>query len=289
MEKPVGEKRGFSHDSRLDRHSRGLLGPDGSAVHPAEAGEWSVRTRTSAVDDRLRLGVQFSIDRLATLLYGVVAVLLCASLVFEFAVYFSPDLPAGTLLHNSTTLNGEGNIPALFSVVMLLVCGCVTFLVARLGGRSAHSSSGPRYWGLLSAVLFLMAADEWLQLHETVGGVLGRVLNLFDVYAWVIPGTLLVLLFAVYFRNFVNGLPAPTRRSLCLAFFLFVGGAVGLEVGEALGFLLTGHHGILDILLTSSQEVLEMLGAVILLRTLLLYVRDFLGFSRTQLMVEFSR
>lgn len=280
---------GLFREPRLGGGLREALGPNVGAAGPVAEAERSVHIHTSAAADRLRLGVQFSIDRLATLLYGVVAVLLCASLVFEFAAYFSPDLPAGTLLHNSTTLNGEGNIPALFSVVMLLLCGCVAFLVARLGGRLPRSPSGPRDWGVLSGVLFLMAADEWLQVHETVGGALGRVLSFFDVYAWVIPGTLLVVLFAVYFRTFVKGLPAPTRRSLCLAFFLFVGGAIGLEVGEALGFLLTGQHGVLDILLTSTQEVLEMLGAVILLRTLLLYVRDFLGFSRTQLMVEFSR
>lgn len=257
-------------------------------ARPTVEGERSLHTLTSIGTDRLRLGLRFSVGGLAAFLYRVVAALLCASLIFEFAVYFSPDLPAGDLLHNSTTLNGEGNIPALFSVVMLFSCGCVALLIARFKARSALLPSQPRHWGLLSAVLFLMAADELLQMHETVGGALGRVLNFVDVYAWVIPGSLLVLLFVAFFRRFVIALPASTRRSLSLSLFLFVGGAIGLEVGEALGFLLTGHHGVLDILLTSAQEVLEMLGAVVLLQTLLLYVRDFLGCSRTQLMVEFG-
>ena len=71
-----------------------------------------------------------------------------------------------------------------------------------------------------------MAADELLQMHETVGGALGRVLNFVDVYAWVIPGSLLVLLFVAFFRRFVIALPATTRRSLSMSFFLFVGGAI---------------------------------------------------------------
>jgi hypothetical protein len=257
-------------------------------VRPTLEGKQKLHILSSTENNRLRLGLRFSVDGLATFLYGVVAILLVASLLFEFAIYFSPDLPAGDLLYNSTTLNGEGNIPTLFSVLLLLSCGCVTLLIARVKTRSRLFPSESRDWGLLSAVLYFMAADELLRMHETVGGVLGRMLNLADVYAWVIPGSLLVLLFVVFSRRFVSALPKTTRRGMVLSFFLFVGGAVGLEVGEALGFLLTGQRGVLNILLTSTQEVLEMLGAVVLLQTLLLYARDFLGFSRTQLIVEFS-
>lgn len=246
-----------------------------------------ISTHTSTDGHRVELRLDLSIRRLSALLYGVITTLLLLSLSFGLFNEYFPNIPGGGWLQQATDLDGEANVPTLFSMGLLLVSSALSFLIARTESSSGAVPSRSGYWRLLSVLLLLMAADELLMFHETVGGFLDRVFHVAGVYTWVLPGALLVVWFIQFFLRFFRSLPGTVRTSLLLSLLLFVGGAVGVEVLEGLNRSVTGEFGLRGLLLTNMQETLEMLGAAVLLKTLLVYIRDFLAYPCTQMAARF--
>jgi hypothetical protein len=72
----------------------------------------------------------------------------------------------------------------------------------------------------------------------------------------------------------VHRLPHSTRRQLTTAAAVFIGGALGVEVLEAL-LLNDGHNYLGDGMhaLTGAQEALEMIGVILFLRAVLAELR----------------
>lgn len=252
--------------------------PEAAASSPRETG-------ARQLDLRLNL----PIERLTSRLCGVISVLLLVSLVASVLNAWVPDVFGVGSLYVFTSLDEESNLPTLFSGGMLLLCGLLGSLIARVSVASGAIHSRRVYWSAISLILWLMAADEFLQIHERVGQFLGRNLEVEGVYAWVLLGIPLVALAGVAFFRFIVSLPRAVRTALLLSSLLYTGGAVGLEVLEAWNFLSTGERrGLRGILLTNGQEVLELLGIVVLLKALLLYIRDVLAYPRTQLAMLFG-
>ncbi|WP_264775175.1 hypothetical protein [Deinococcus aetherius] len=215
-------------------------------------------------------------------------VLALLSVFLDFFDAHVPNFPGGGWLHHAFDLDAEANIPTFFSTGLLLLGGCLSLLIARVGARAGSTASSAGSWRLLGFILILMGGDELLMFHETLGSFLDSPFHVAGVYAWVIPGTLAVLWFVWSFFRFFKSLPSAVRRYLALSFLLFVGGAVGLEYVEAVNRKVMGELGLSGLLLTNSQETLEMLGEIVLVKGLLIYIRDFLEYPRTQLALLFG-
>jgi hypothetical protein len=165
-----------------------------------------------------------------------------------------------------------------------LFCSILLAVIA-----AAAKNAGERgylYWAGLSAIFLYLSADEGAEIHErflplgrlmlnTIGlsptGALAR--------AWVVPAVLVTLIFVLVYLRFLFGLQSRTRRLFFAAGIIFLGGAVGVEM--LTGLYLNTYGGAQSVALLQSairimlphmEELLEMLGVVLLAYALMSYI-----------------
>lgn len=170
------------------------------------------------------------------------------------------------------TFNGESNIPAFFSSVMLLAASGLLFLIHLQYKRSALDSY-TRHWFILGCIFLFMAIDENTQVHERVADFvrprLATDLSGMLHWAWVVPYSVLTLAVVAYFLRFVLRLPTYTRNLILLSGALFVTGALGLEFFEGYLYKRYGIDHLYNRILYCLEELLEMSGVALFIYTLL--------------------
>ena len=104
-------------------------------------------------------------------------------------------------------------------------------------------------------------------------------------YAWVLPGMAFVGLIGIIYLRFLLSLPRKTQRLFVLSAFVFVLGAIGVEMLSGASASQAGEETFDYALIVTIEEFLEMLGVVVLIRALLEYIEGHLG----GLQISFSR
>ncbi|MCP2043940.1 multidrug transporter [Pontibacter sp. HSC-36F09] len=170
------------------------------------------------------------------------------------------------------TFNGESNIPAFFSSVMLLAASGLLFLIYIQHKRSAQENY-TRHWFILGCLFLFMAIDENTQVHERVADFVRPRLTT-DLsgmlhWAWVVPYGVLTLAVVAYFLRFVLRLPAYTRNLILVSGALFVTGALGLEFFEGYLYKRYGIDHLYNRILYCLEELMEMSGVALFIYTLL--------------------
>jgi hypothetical protein len=170
-------------------------------------------------------------------------------------------------------LDEEGNVPTYFSVGLMLGAAVLLARIARL--KSTQRDQDAPRWAVLAIGFAAMAVDEGWSVHETLvepmrgllgGGRLGVL-----YFAWVVPGTLIVLAVGLYFLGFLRRLPGPTRSRFVLAAVLFLGGATGMELVGGYYAELHGRATLIYEALVAVEETLEMAGLIVLIHALMLH------------------
>ena len=171
-------------------------------------------------------------------------------------------------------LDRELNLPTWYSSFMLGTCSILLRIVA-VGKRQ----QGDRYtkdWQLLSLIFCLLAIDEVLSIHEIlIIPEVSKALNLpwFLHSMWVIPGTIFVLWFARRYWKFSLHLPYQSRKHFFSAAFLYVGGALIMEMIGSYIAEAQGQQNLLYAMTATLEEVMEMTGLIVFIYGLLCYLR----------------
>ena len=110
--------------------------------------------------------------------------------------------------------------------------------------------------------------------HERVSRPLREAYELTGVlhHAWVLPAMACLFVFGVVYLRFALALPWRTFTLFAFAAFLYVGGALGVEM---IGGNHASQHGERNLaygLITSVDECLEKLGQVVFLFALVDYI-----------------
>lgn len=170
--------------------------------------------------------------------------------------------------------DGEANLPTWYASLALLACAVVLAIIAVEARRT-----GKRHglaWAALSLTLLLASLDEAAGLHELAGELVGRVVHQTNLFYSLWPGLLVVAGVTFGFRRFFADLPRDTRRRFLLAWAVFVGSALGVELLE----ILVERAGLADTfvlgMLRTLQELGEMLGVIVFLDALLAYAASHL-------------
>lgn len=227
--------------------------------------------------------------KVARLLTGVVLGLTFASLAAGFFRYvMDPSEGYFQRLFELFDVGKEANIPTWYSTVALLICSTllavITVTKKRLGG------SYVLHWGVLSGIFLLLSVDELSQIHEVMGSLLKAALVEFAgfhpsgvlFFAWVIPGAIFAALVALAYLRFLTHLPSRIRLIFIAAGVLYVTGALGLEMvssrQEAIywGEEMPGGVTVFVNLVTTAEELFEMLAIVILIYALISYIASHL-------------
>lgn len=154
-------------------------------------------------------------------------------------------------------LDEENNIPTWFSSFLLLNNAFFLYLYSGKEGLQKQF-----HWSLLAAGFLLLAIDEVAGLHESFNSAI-------DI-SWAIPGAILVLFVGVMFVPFLLSLPRRLALLFILAGFLYVSGAIVVELlsedmeSETLAYSLV----------VAVEEGLEMIGALLFLFVLMREMRS---------------
>jgi hypothetical protein len=172
-------------------------------------------------------------------------------------------------------LDGELNIPAWYSTFALLTCSALLALITRF--KQTIDDRFTRYWRILAYIFLYLGFDELLSIHEIL--IIPAVRDAFKLspvfhQTWVIPGAVLVLVFAFKYWRFWRHLPRATQGLFVTAAIVYIGGALGMEmVGGALSVAF-GGNSMASLICVVLEEALEMFGVVIFIYGLLGYVRS---------------
>lgn len=222
------------------------------------------RVSLTAIADRTR-------RRWMTRLVGVTLLLAGLSFTAQFAIQSGTRRPNLNRVLSPLVLGNEANVPTWFAGALLLTAAACAWLVA-----TARDGTDPndRGWTTLAMLLVAMSADEVGRVHETLNVVGEQVVSELGWeavgvlrYPWVLPGAVLALVVAAWFVPLLLQLPRADQARLLLAGGLFLGGALGLEVVAA------SQDGstplVVRIGVQNLEEVLEMLGVIVLIDALL--------------------
>lgn len=201
----------------------------------------------------------------------IIAGLVLANITGQVLRY---DFGYNNLIIRAFDLDYERNIPTFFSSVLLLISASMLGSIAAV--KKKEQDSYTLHWTMLSVIFLFLAFDEIVSVHEHLIEPLRSALHLGGVfyYAWVIPGILAVVCFAVLYFRFLFHLPKRSRFLFSIAAILYIGGAIG---GEMIGGRYAFLHGVYNFsysMLTTVEETLEMAGILVFIFGLLCYVQS---------------
>ncbi len=171
-------------------------------------------------------------------------------------------------------LDRELNLPTWYSSFMLGACSILLRTIAL--GKKQQGDRYTKDWELLSRIFWLLAIDEVLSIHEIlIIPEVSEALNLpwFLHSMWVIPGTVFVLWFARKYWKFSFHLPYQSRQHFFLAAFLYVGGALIMEMVGSYIAEAQGQQNLLYAMTATLEEIMEMTGLIVFIYGLLCYLR----------------
>lgn len=207
--------------------------------------------------------------KIAKILCAIVAFLLTANLASIF-LKFVIGKNYGFI--RTFYFNGEANVPAFYSTLAILLSGLLLLSIGNLKSECKRGQS--LSWKILGYIFIFLALDEFLSIHEglttisrnMIGGnsVGGGYLN----YAWVIPYCILFGGIFVILTKFFLRLPNTTKIQFFVSAFIFLSGAVGLELIGGRHETLYGTDNLSYSLLVTLEEFLEMAGIIIFIYAL---------------------
>lgn len=165
-------------------------------------------------------------------------------------------------------VDAEQSVPTWFSCLLLLAAAALLLLVGQL--RRAARAPMARHWTALGAIFVLLSIDEVVGLHNTefVSEETARGISDYFAIPWVFQGIAVVAVVGLAYLRFLVALPRATRRGFVLAGVIYVGGALVMEmVGASYIVRYTdAHPAVAAVVLV--EEAMEMLGALVLVATL---------------------
>lgn len=211
----------------------------------------------------------------ARVLGWITLVLVLASLAGQLSRHFAGhDFVYG--LVPLFDLDGERNIPTLFSVCLLAGAAALLAVIALL--KNNQGAADVSRWVMLAIGFLCMAADEGWSFHERLiqpmrGLMGGESFGIF-YYAWVIPGIIILLLVAPIFVQFLLRLPAHVRNLFLSAAAVYIGGVIGVELIGGTYAEMHGTHNMTYSFIVTVEESLEVAGVILFIYALLNYIAD---------------
>ena len=212
---------------------------------------------------------RISIRRVTITLAAVTALLAVLGLITQV---LSPGETEPDTWAHVFDLDAEATLPAWFQSAMMLAIGALLWKIGSSGGPDNRFS---RHWKFLAGVFVYLSADESASLHETLGFWISEHFgweSSLGVYVWLIPALTLLVGLGIASWKFLRHLPPRIRRTMVIAAFVYVAGAAGMEIVEALLDRLSGSFSFS--MMTVVEETLEMAGLVLFIHALLSYLRD---------------
>jgi len=169
-------------------------------------------------------------------------------------------------------MDKEANIPTIFAVLLLFLAFILFYILSLLPeAQPTLKQEQHKKYRFLSFLFLYLAFDEGSSIHELLINPLRDRFQLTGIFrfSWVVVGAILVSLLILYLYKFIFSRPSYMKKGFILAAFLYIGGALGVEM---IGGYYSSLHGELNLtygLITTIEEIGEFIGMVVLINTLL--------------------
>lgn len=124
-------------------------------------------------------------------------------------------------------VDSEANLPTWYAAALLHFAALIAWMI------SDQDRINLWHWRVIAFLLIVMGIDEIASIHNTPSRRLGEFLGTREgimMNAWVIPGSIVCMVVALTFFQFLLRQPSWLRVGLGTAAGLFVIGAIGLEM-----------------------------------------------------------
>lgn len=168
----------------------------------------------------------------------------------------------------------ESSVATWFSAALLLLA---SVLLATVGSaRQADDDPDALHWYGLAVIFLGLSIDEASMIHEMFETGMRMVLDVDNplMLLWLIPYSAFAVLVFVTYRRFLGRLPAGTQSLFVVAGGLYVGGAVAVEAMTYPYARPEGLQSLTYVVISTAEELLEMLGIIVFIHALLAYLRD---------------
>lgn len=178
-------------------------------------------------------------------------------------------------------LNKEENLPTVYASVIILLCAvCLLFI----GFKKFKDGDNYKYaWLVLGIIFIFLSCDEYFSIHDPLSEQIRQQVEVSEslYFAWVIPYSILTLIFVLSYLKFWINLPKPYRTLFFISGFIFVTGAIGYEIVGAPYTVQWGRGNTFYLYFTTVEETFEMVGIALFFYALVRYITEFYGKERT--------
>lgn len=176
------------------------------------------------------------------------------------------------LLNHKFYLDGETNIPTWFNTALLLGISGLFWAIAIV--RMSEREKYRFHWAGLAVLFLLMSVDELSVLHEMLIQPMRAWLGLggWFYFGWVIPGAVLVGVLALAYLRFYLHLDPGFKGLFLGSLVLYFLGAIGGEMLSGRVASAIGQKNFTYGVFASVEESVELVGASLLIYTLLRYI-----------------
>jgi uncharacterized BrkB/YihY/UPF0761 family membrane protein len=212
--------------------------------------------------------LKFRISSLIKALVGITVLLALLSVGMNIYYYTFDNLG---YIKSLFDLDTEGNISTRFASELLVIASVLFFIVYRTKRKLKDRFS--LHWLFLSVIFILMALDESVMLHEQTSQFLrGTIENLH--FAWVILGTLFVIVFGLAYLKFFMNLEKRWKILFFSSAFIFLTGALLLEIVGNFYQASAGQDNLTYSMIANIEELFEFGGVILLIYSLSSYLEQ---------------
>lgn len=192
----------------------------------------------------------------------VAAMLVVIGVATQMWLYLGHPGKSAEVLIGRFDLNGEGNIPAWFSAMLLFLTGLTLLCIGRQDGTSWRG-----HWMALGTIFILLSLDENASLHERTIKPLRDQLQTSGIFyfAWLIPALIFVAGVLIFCLPFLLKLPRKTAILFVVAGAIYLSGAVGMEMISGVWVEKHDETNLTSAILSAVEETLELAGTILFL------------------------
>jgi hypothetical protein len=134
-----------------------------------------------------------------------------------------------------------------------------------------HEKNIPTYFSTFNLL------DEFVSIHERLAEPMRELFGITSglfYFAWVIPGIFICIILFAFFSKFYWSLPSRYKMLFGISAFLFVSGAIVMEIINGFFVPLDGSPSLIYSLLATIEESLEMTGIIMFVHSLIDYIKS---------------
>lgn len=219
--------------------------------------------------------VHLSLRRLVFILLAILTLLAIASSAVQVGKYIYDYREGWTRMIN---MDREMNLPTWYEAALMAASGALLGIIAKRKQELQDRFS--RDWKLLSHIFYFLAFDEIVGIHELfILPDLADDLQLpwFLHSTWVIPGIIVVGLFAKRFWRFAQHLEPLPRLWFIGSLALFIFGVIGMEMVGSTYAQWRHQQSLGYAMIATLEEVIETSGIIGFIYGLLNYLKTLQG------------